>query len=143
MLEWVGAEPAILMEDDILVGENFRSQVEKVIDSHRGFLINFFSRRKKDLEYGARFEVPKMFWYNCCIYFPKGYAASIRRYYDVWPAKTAEGKSHGYDILIQDWLEHYRLSFWQQVPSLVQHREGVSSINPKRNPSRQSKTFQG
>jgi len=45
------------------------------------------------------------------------------------------------DQMVADWMSVWCLRYWLVVPSLAQHKEGPSMIDPRRARSRQSRTF--
>ena len=64
---------AILVEDDIVLCNNFKEEVEKVIAQYPNNVINFFSN--PDRYYTTHFA--EIFNYNQCTYFPKGLAKNL------------------------------------------------------------------
>jgi len=141
VLRAAGTGAYIHLEDDILLTTNFEAKIKKVIAEHRSEVINFFSRRGDDLTIGSRHVSGGSYNYNCCVYFPKGYAAAILKYSDTWWPANKQKNPTGLDTIIADFLKQNKLGYWNQVPSLVQHRDGVSAINPRRPNLRISKTF--
>lgn len=141
MLRSAGDHEALLMEDDIILCSDFVKKINDVVSKRGSMLINFFSRRGRDLTHGSRIEPGRSFNYNCCVYYPAGWAREVANYYDRWTRREQELIGHGFDYLVADWLSENSLSYFLHVPSLVQHREGLSSIDKRRPRSRQSKTF--
>jgi hypothetical protein len=43
--------------------------------------------------------------------------------------------------MMGDYFKQQKIRYWQHVPSLVQHAEGISLINPRRSGKRTSPTF--
>jgi hypothetical protein len=140
-MEAAGPDAALHLEDDILLASNFRPRVEGVIGGRPGDVIQFFSRRSADVTVGSRWEPGRTFLMNQCFYLPAGYSADLREFARLWERYSQHPT--GYDILMQDWLRARRERYWLHVPSLVQHRDCVSAINPRRSRSRQSATFSG
>jgi hypothetical protein len=136
-LEMAGDEPCIHMEDDAILCRGFEEKVKAVIAERPHDLINFFSRRKDDLDKGSRYDY--RFSYNICFYLPEFYSADILRYYEKWEDKGQHPT--GYDLMMDDWLRERSERHWIHVPSLVDHWEGKSSIDRRRNSKRQSYTF--
>ena len=134
-----GESPCVHMEEDVFITENFTAKIEKAISERPGEVIQFFSMRKADIEIGSRYDYGRTFMMNQCFYLPTGYSNAILNYYPVWPQK--ERHPTGYDILIADWLKARKEKYYIYVPSLVQHRQCQSLINPKRSAFRQSITF--
>lgn len=141
-LEQAGDEPCIHMEDDIRLTVGFREKVEQAISERPGELIQFFSMRKKDREIGSRYD--NTFLMNQCTYYPAGYSSGAVRFYrEEWVGSSHEEKHPtGSDIMIQRFLRSIKSPYWIHCPNLVDHRVGVSEINPKRpRTNRQSFTF--
>lgn len=146
MLLQTGDGPAVHLEDDALLTSDFMAKAEAAIEEHSTEVINFFSRSKDDFAIGSRWCSGGSFARTVCWYTPKGYARAILDYFHHWPLRNSatiqKRESAPYDYLVRDWLKLRRLRFWQHVPSLVQHRGGVSIIDPKRRKeARQSMTF--
>lgn len=140
-LDTAGKDAILLMEDDAYLTKDFENKVQAVVDEHPDDVINFFSRRKKDLEIGARYESGSTFSYTLCIYFPEGVAYELKQYAEDWYKENKEEHPTGTDIVIGDFITDIKGKYFQQVPSLVQHRVGVSAINSRRARDRTSKTF--
>lgn len=132
-------DAVVHLEDDIILTKNFVQKVEKAVEQHSMNLIQFFSMRKKDLEIGSRWEPGGSFMMNQCVYMPPEMGLRIMKHYDEWEGK--EGNPTGYDLLMADYMKKKKLRYWIQVPSLVDHRQVRSMINPKRSSKRQSLTF--
>lgn len=141
LLDTAGEDAILLMEDDVYLTKDFENKVQAVIDEHPDDIINFFSRRKKDEEVGARYETGSNFMYNLCVYLPQGVAYEIRQYADDWYRDNKEEHPTGNDTMIADFITDVKGKYYQHVPSLVQHRVGVSAINSRRAKDRRSKTF--
>jgi hypothetical protein len=136
-LRLAGNEPALHIEDDTLLSANFIETVTKVINQYPDNVIQFFSMRKADLEIGSRWD--GNFMMGQCFYLPAGYSKKL---FDFWPDwKGKEKHPTGLDTMVSDWLKTRREKYWLQVPSLVNHRECISVINPSRSKKRQSLTF--
>jgi hypothetical protein len=138
-LEMAGEGPALHMEEDCLIGRNFRQGVLAAIKERPFSVIQFFSMRKADLEVGSRWD--RSFMCAVCFYLPPGYSKAIRNYHHVWPGKVQHPT--GTDSMVCDWLKMRGEKHWINVPSLVEHRVAKSVIDPRRSSKRQSKTFQG
>lgn len=139
-LHCVGNGAAVHIEDDIVLTKNFTYKLDKVIQSLPYSVIQFFSMRKADIEVGGRWEYGRTFMMNQCFYLPPDYSKMIFRYYENWDKK--EIHPTGYDLLMADFLKERKEKYWIHVPSLVQHRQVKSLINPRRSTKRQSITFE-
>jgi hypothetical protein len=138
-LDMAGDDPAIHMEEDILLTQDFVEKAEAVILEHPCSLIQFFSMRPTDLKAGSRWD--NNFLMNQCFYAPDGYSTAMRQFYDDWAVDNLEDHPNGTDQMVCDFLKSRREKYWLHVPSLVDHRIAVSMIDPRRSSKRQSLTF--
>ena len=154
-LQHVGAEPAVHLEEDIVLTRDFCAKAEAVIALHPKHVIQFFSMRKADLAIGSRWD--RDFQMNQCHYFPAGFGQALLAYYPGWAARklrsmavdlsdtaartTALRKIQGYDEMMKEWFKVTKIDYWIHVPSLVDHRIARSAIDPRRSSKRQSLTF--
>ena len=138
-LEEAGDSPALILEDDIVLTRNFYSKASRAIQQRPEQIIQFFSRSVRDWSLGTRKKAGSTFSMNQCTYFPAFVCPRIRAFYETWPAR--EENPTGYDIMIADFLADRSWGYWVHVPSLVEHRQVVSEINPRRSSKRQSTTF--
>jgi hypothetical protein len=144
MLAGLGDDAGLLMEDDILLTDNFRFKVKEEVRRKGNTMINFFAmNRKDDRLIGSRYIPGRQFNSNCCVWYPPGYAARILDFYEKWPRREKELKGHGFDYLVADFLDSQGLVYWARVPALVQHRVGVSAIDPRRPRNRIARLFDG
>jgi len=137
-MQMAGNEPAVHMEEDILLTKDFVSKITTEIAKRPNELIQFFSMRGADLIDGSRYD--NNYIMNQCFYLPAGYSKMIYEFYPNWNGKIKDPT--GTDIMINDWLKARKEKYWISIPSLVEHRVCKSTINPKRSSKRQSKTFQ-
>lgn len=133
----VGDNPAVLLEDDIILTSNFTEKIERIINEYPEILINFFSLSKKHT--APHFKRGREYCMNQCEYFPKGFARKVVEAYQVWPDREKE--PNAYDYLV-GYAWGYGKPYLVWCPSLVQHREVKSIINPRRSSKRQSITFE-
>lgn len=131
-------EPCVMLEDDIILCDNFKNKIEKVIAEQPDMLINFFSLSKKFIE--PHYKKGREFCMTQCVYFPVGLNRRIVEVYPEWLEVT-----HHQYLSAVDYLTGYawgnNRNYFVYCPSLVQHIEGKSMINPKRSSKRQSITF--
>lgn len=133
----IKGQPAVLMEDDIILTSNFKEKAEAVINEYPDMLINFFSLSKKYTN--PHFKKGRDYCMNQCEYFPKGFSERVVEAYKVWPKKHETPTA--YDFLVGfAWGSNNPYLVW--CPSLVQHRQVKSIINPRRSRKRQSITFE-
>lgn len=132
----IKGQPAVLLEDDIILTSDFKNKVEAVIEKYPKILINFFSLSKTKLE--PHFKKGREYCMNQCEYFPEGFSLKVVEAYETWPQRETE--PNAYDYLVgYAWGNSNPYLVW--CPSLVQHRQVKSIINPKRSTKRQSVTF--
>lgn len=129
-------EPAVLLEDDIVLTSNFKQKIESVISEYPEILINFFSLSKKHVK--PHFKKGREYCMNQCEYFPAGFARKVVDAYKDWPLKEKEPTA--YDFLV-GYAWGYNKPYLVWCPSLVQHRQVKSIIDPRRSSKRQSITF--
>jgi hypothetical protein len=137
-LHMAGEDAAVHMEDDALLSVGFLDAIETAITARPYRVIQFFSRRKNDPVLGSR--ECDHFSFNLCYYLPPQYSKLIREFMPGWADQHPEHKCAN-DVAVNDWLRLRREKHWLQVPSLVQHREGPSTLDPRRARRRQSATF--
>lgn len=134
-LSLAGEDSALHMEDDIVITSDFVNKITSAINSRPNEVIQFFSMRQADIDYGSRYD--RNFIMGQCFYLPKGYSKMILEY--KWPGIVKDPT--GLDLMVNDFLKSRKEKYWIHVPSLVNHRIGKSAINPRRSSKRQSKTF--
>lgn len=135
----ISDDDTIHLEDDIILTSNFLDKALAVISNHPNELIQFFSMRAKDITIGSRAENGSNYIMNQCFYMPKDMHQEI---IDFVPIANGLGYDvEGTDTLIQAYLKYNKINYWLSVPSLVQHRQVKSAINPRRSSKRQSGTF--
>ncbi len=133
----IGDQPAVLLEDDIVLTSDFKQKIEAVIAQYPEILINFFSLSKKFLK--PHFKKGREYCMNQCEYFPAGFARKVVEAYKTWDKKESE--PNAYDFLVgYAWGGNKPYLVW--CPSLVQHRQVKSIIDPRRSSKRQSITFE-
>lgn len=136
-LVMAGAEAALHMEDDTVLTRGFGPKVAAVLAERPDVVVQFFSRRKED---AAGPHWGSSFIYGQCFYTPAGVSMALLEFLPGWQAAHPEHPT-GLDYAVNDFLRSRKQRCWVHVPSLVQHREGVSAIDPRRARRRQSKTF--
>lgn len=138
-MQEAGADPALVLEDDIILTKDFLQKAQAVIRLKRFDVIQFFSRSAKDLTVGARWRPGSSFSMNQCTYYPADLCNGLKSFHGRWK-RLAEHPT-GYDLMVADYLAELRQRYWQHVPSLVEHRVGPSAIDRRRSSKRQSMTF--
>jgi len=137
-MEMAGDEPAVHMEEDVILTRGFVEKLEAAIAERPHEVIQFFSMRKADLTIGSRYD--GNFMMNQCFYLPAGMSRKLLEFRPEW--KQADKHPTGFDILMADYFKSVRLKYWLHVPSLVEHRVCKSMIDPRRSSKRQSLTFE-
>ena len=142
VLAAVGDGPAVILEDDVILADNWRYRVEEAIREHPNDVIQFFSLRKGDVEAAPHWEPARTFLMNQCYYLPAGAAKELLVHTKNWPDENPEHPT-GYDLAMVAWMRATnRPKYWMHTPSLVQHEPWRSEINPRRPRNRQSPSFQ-
>jgi len=139
-LELSGKDSAVNLEDDIVVTKGFEKKAISIIEKRPDAVIQFFSMRGKDLTQGSRWDYGSKYLMAQCTYFPEkisqGILAFSKKYHDI------EHKSQPLDSMVALYLKATRRKYWIHCPNLVDHRTGVSLIDPRRaKTNRQSFTF--
>lgn len=137
MLATAGDDPAVFLEDDVILAADWRSKVEAVIAERPDDVIQFFSIRD---EYEPGYRGGSTYLMNQCFYLPGGVAADLLAFSRDWRDSHPEHPT-GTDTTTADFLRSTKRDYWMHVPSLVQHREWRSVIDPRRSSRRQSKVF--
>tara|TARA_R110000796_G_scaffold241528_1_gene363148 strand:+ start:422 stop:979 length:558 start_codon:yes stop_codon:yes gene_type:complete len=138
-LDMAGNDPAIHMEEDILLTKDFEIKANSVINQNQNKVIQFFSMRKKDITEGSRLD--NNFLMNQCFYAPKNYSKMMLDYFNEWSKQNLKTHPTGTDKMVCDFLKSRREKYLISVPSLVEHRICRSIIDPRRSSKRQSLTF--
>ena len=139
LLERVGDDPYIHLEDDCILTSNFLEKAEAEIAKQPDQVLQFFSRRKDDIRLGSRWT--SRFSCLVCFYCPPGAAAGILQI-----AKAAELKDYAlqgmdFDKCVDDWLRQQKRRYWTVTPNLADHQEFRSAIDSRRPRARHSLTF--
>jgi hypothetical protein len=132
---------ALHLEDDVQLTSDFPAKVAAAVTRiGTDRVIQFFSRRKADVEIGTREAGGRDFSFTVCFYVPPGLGSPAADYLDVWPDRQA--KPTYFDYALGGFLVERGIRFVIHVPSLVQHRQWVSAIDRRRGKTnRQSATF--
>ena len=118
----ISNEDAVLMEDDIILCQNFEEEITKVIKQYPNRIINFFRfPSPMDTE-----ETEKII-YNQCTFYPKGIAKQIADIMVALPRRT-DSKKNMYSLLENEALIQLDQKVVQYVPHLVQHLDNDSIL---------------
>lgn len=140
MLESVGDDAGLFMEDDIILCDDFVKKAFDEIRKRPNNVIQFFSMRKDDLTIGSRYITGSKYLMNQCFYLPEGMAKEILEFAKDW--KGWEKDPTGLDTLIASYLKSKKLRYWNVCPNLVDHKVQKSRIDSRRSSKRQSLTFE-
>lgn len=139
LLETIGTSPAIILQDDIRLTNDWRTKTENVIADHPDTVCQFFSLRDSDATLGARYESGTKYLMNQAFYLPAGTAPDLLAhtldYFKANPDSTAD------DLAVRSWLTKTKQEYWHHVPSLVQHKIWTSVIDKHRVWDRRSPTY--
>jgi hypothetical protein len=134
------SEPAIQLEDDAILCNNFCERIEEAVSHYPDLIINFFSLRKGDYDVRKPYmQTGSKFIGNVCVYIPAGFGPAIAEYYKVWERKKTDPT--GYDLLMADWMKERKLKYVQWFPHLVNHAVCKSLIDPRRSSKRTDNFF--
>lgn len=124
-LEYLSDYDAVLLEDDVVLCEGFKEEIEKVISNHKDSIINFFTNPIK-------YFTPnycQCFIYNQCTYYPKGVGKILaKQMRQDW--KKLKGV--GYDSIENRSINTLNLYVYNYRPCLVQHKDTYSLIGRNR-----------
>jgi len=117
---------AVLMEDDIVLCNNFEKEVEKVVNQYPDSIINFFNR--PELYYTTHYS--NIFAYNQCTYFPKGITKMLAdEMMTMYLPEDKYPKQQKYGTLLSLVLHNKGIPHLIYRPCLVQHIDGKSTFN--------------
>lgn len=132
-LEYLGTLECdvVLLEDDLILCNEFKTKIEKVIKKYKNNIIQFFTLPST---YFTTHITDDTFKFNQCTYYPKGVLSKIANYM----RKHSNDKfPYGYDT-IESWaLKEYQLTYVVYRPCLVQHidyKSLISKCNGRRTP---------
>lgn len=119
-LELIADEDAVLLEDDLVLCNNFEEEITKAVNENPETIINFFNH---PLKYFTTHKTCENFAYNQCTYYPKGLGRKVA-------AKMNELRKsyHQYDTLENLALKVLHLTHVVYRPTLVQHIDYNSLI---------------
>ncbi|MCL2093010.1 MAG: hypothetical protein FWH12_02340 [Treponema sp.] len=140
-LSIAGDDSAVHMEDDIILCADFYNRIKIIVNERPNDIIQFFSgTRSDDQKKGTRYETGAKFLWAQCFYLPPGMSKEMYHFSLNW--KDRDNKFGGWsDVMVADYFKMKKRKYLVVVPSLVDHMEGKSLIDPRRSSKRQSKTF--
>ena len=111
----ISNEDAVLMEDDIILCQNFEEEITRVIEQYPNRIINFFNILNM-----GHIEEKYNIIYNQCTFYPKGIAKQIADIMVTLPRRT-DRKKNMYSLLENVALKQLDQKVVQYIPHLVQH----------------------
>lgn len=140
-LSLAGDSPVVMLEDDIILCDNFQSRIKEAIAERPDEVIQFFSMRKDDLLIGSRYLGGSSFLMLQCYYLPAGVAKGVWELSDSFAKDRPPNDLCPSDPCVAEYMRRNKMKYWLHVPNLVDHRVTKSRIDPRRSSKRQSKTF--
>jgi hypothetical protein len=136
-MRMAGDDPAVHMEDDVVLCHDFVTRLEVEIAARPDNVVQFFSMRKEDETVGSRFD--NRFMMTQCFYLPAGLSRAVAEFYPGWPRLAKDPT--GFDLMLGEFLQSQHMKYWIVIPNLVDHLPLKSLISKGRSTKRQSKTF--
>lgn len=133
----INDEDAVLMEDDLILCQNFQEEIEKVINANPNRIINFFQMRLKTT---PPCDYDKIV-FNQCTFYPKGIAKQIADIMIEVPRTDNERKKNMYSLLENVAFERLNIKVLQYAPHLVQHLDNDTLLFNKTHNDRRSIYF--
>lgn len=117
---------AILVEDDIVLCNNFKKEIEGVIAQYPNTIINFFSNPER--YYTTHYT--ELFGYNQCTYFPKRMAKILAdEMMKIYIPEEQSKFRQKYGRLLGVSLEKLGIPHLVYRPCLVNHIDGISTYD--------------
>lgn len=117
---------AVLVEDDIVLCNNFKKEIEGVIAQYPNTIINFFSNPER--YYTTHYT--ELFGYNQCTYFPKGVAKILAdEMMKIYIPEEQSRFRQRYGRLLGVSLEKLGIPHLVYRPCLVNHIDGISTYD--------------
>ena len=145
VLRAAGAEPAVTLEDDIIITKGFVPKILNAIEKKPKDLIQFHSRTLDDIRKGSRYRNGLSFFNRQCLYLPAGFAETICKYGSTHSCFDPGSPAPSFDYVFQDFLKKELKRYWVSIPSLVDHLPDRSAIDPRRGrygKQRQARVFE-
>lgn len=133
-LKYISSWDSVLLEDDLILCEDFKNKIEDVIKQYPNKIINFFTRPN---DYFTTHE-SSIFAYNQCTYYPKGITKQIAIKMEEGFKKNPRAQ---YDVLENNALKELGITHIQYRPCLVQHLDKDSLVGNYANGYRRTPYF--
>lgn len=113
-LKHISDYDAVLLEDDLVLCENFKEEIEKAISLYPNKIINFFT----DINHYYSTYVETNFNFNQCTYYPKGIAKMLAEEMEKCRKNLPTAQ---YDVLQHYTMNKLGITHVKYRPCLVQH----------------------
>lgn len=120
-LKQISDNDSVLIEDDVILCNNFKERIEDVISRYPNNIINFFN-----VDSRCKIIIDNYLMWNQCTYYPKGISKKIAEIME----KYDDGKTP-YDSLELKAIKELHLMCVQYKPDLVQHIDKDTLIQDK------------
>lgn len=136
----------VILEDDVLLCNDFKNKCEAVIEKHIDEVVSMFESALSKSELHSEYRRGGRFAWNQCNYYPKSVCKLLSdegmmpKFKNYFYTKLNEPWNYPIDRYIAFVLGYHGLSYWMEVPFLVQHMS-IKSNFKGRPINRQSKYF--
>lgn len=144
-LDAIGYDGIVMIEDDVKLCNGFMDKITRVIEQHKGDVVQFFTRAlSKNLTGG--WKQGGTFSSTVCNYYPASFcrvlqdAENIKYFKEVYYPTKHEPWTYPIDTYIAFVLGYNRMKHWLELPFLVQHLALKSTLGG-RSTKRQSIYF--
>jgi hypothetical protein len=136
-LELGGDSDVLKLEDDIDLCDDFLNKVNEAIALYPNRVLTFFTLKNinETTELNGR-----TFCSSCAMFIPNKFVKGIIEFHKKGWNRIVEHPT-GYDLMFGDYLSSIKEKYIIWNPSLIQHKQIVSVINPRRSKYRQAKNF--
>lgn len=117
-------EDAVLLEDDLILCDDFKNKIEEVITKYPNTIINFFEDPNKYFTS----HIKTNFAWNQCTFYPKGTTLKIGNEMERLYKRNQDIQ---YDILEQKAFFNLSIAYLVYRPCLVQHKDLNTLIQRK------------
>lgn len=122
--KYISKFDSVVLEDDLILCENFKNQIEDVINQYPDKIINFFFQPKNYFECGDK-KYENDFHYAQCRYYPKDITDKIAKWLE---EKEYLDKPRAMPFVTEA-CNNLRYTVFQYRPCLVQHIDNNSLVD--------------
>ena len=119
----INDEDSFLLEDDLILCENFIENANKAIDAYPGRIINFFQSPSLYIPIMETYKIQ----FNQCTFYPKGIPKQIADIMINEPRMDGL-KRNMYSLIEKTALEKLNIKVVQYRPSIVQHLDNSTLL---------------